>query len=75
MVSLRDFNSLNRPHFTSFVASARMVSTSAIISTIKSVIAVVGVMLMYISSRWKNRSMRLKMSMSLSWLELTSLAV
>jgi hypothetical protein len=73
-VSLRDIDSLNLPHVTSFVASARMVSTSTIISTITSVIAVVGVMLVYRSSRWKNRSMRLKMSMSLSWPELTSLA-
>jgi hypothetical protein len=74
LVSLRDLDSLNLPHFTSLVASARMVSTSTIISTIKSAIAVVGAMLVYISSRWKNRSMRLKMSTSWSWPELESLA-
>lgn len=75
MASLRDIDSLNLPQFSSFVASARIVSTSTIISTITPVMAVVSVMLVYISSLWKNRSMRLKMSMSLSWPELTSLAV
>ena len=69
LVSLRDIDSLNLPHFTSFVARARMVSTSTIISTITSVVAVVCVMIVYISSRRKNRPMWLKMSMSLFWPE------
>ena len=70
----QDINSLNRPRLTSFVAMARIVSTSTIISTIMSVIAVVGEILVYISSRWKNLSMRLKISTSLSWLAPASLA-
>jgi hypothetical protein len=73
-MNIRDISSLNRPHFTSFVAIARIVSTSTIISTIMSVIAVVGVIPAYISSRWKKRSMRFKMSISLSRLVLASLA-
>jgi hypothetical protein len=73
MVNLSDINLLNTPHFTSFVAILRIVSTSTIISTIMSVIAVVGVMLAYISSRLKKRSMRLKTSISLSLSELVSL--
>jgi hypothetical protein len=73
MVNLGDIHSLNRPRFTSFVATARIVSTSAIISTIMSLIAMVGVIPVYISSRPKKRSMRLKSSMSLSWLALASL--
>ena len=71
---IQDINSLNFPRFTSFVVIARIVSTSTIISTITSVIAVVGGIPVYISSRWKKRSMRLKMSMSLSRLALASLA-
>ena len=74
MVNLSDINLLNTPRFTSFVAILRIVSTSTIISTIMSVIAVVGVMLAYISSRLKKRSMRLKTSISLSLSELVSLA-
>jgi hypothetical protein len=74
MVKLSDINLLNTPRFTSFVAILRIVSTSTIISTIMSVIAVVGVMLAYISSRLKKRSMRLKTSISLSLSELVSLA-
>ena len=73
MVNLSDINLLNTPRFTSFVAILRIVSTSTIISTIMSVIAVVGVMLAYISSRLKKRSMRLKTSISLSLSELVSL--
>ena len=73
-MNIQDINSLNLPRFTSFVAIARIVSTSTIISTIISVIAVVGGIPMYISSRWKKCSMRLKMSMSLSRLALASLA-
>ena len=74
MVNLPDINSLNPPRFTSFVAIPRIVSTSTIISTIMCVIAVVGVMLVYISSRPRKRSMRLKRSINLSLLELASLA-
>jgi hypothetical protein len=70
----REINSLNGPRFTSFVAMARIVSTSAIISTIMSVIATVGVRTVYISSRRKKCSMRLKTSAILSWLVLASLA-
>jgi hypothetical protein len=66
MVELRDIDLLNRPLFTSLVAIARMFITSTIISTIMSVIDAVGVMLVYMSSRLKKRSMRLKTSMSLS---------
>ena len=73
MVNIHDINLLNRPHFTSFVAIPRIVNTSTIISTIMSLIALVGVMLVYISSRQKKCSMRLKMSISLSWLALASL--
>ena len=51
-----------------------MFSTSTIISTIIFVIAIDGLMLIYVSSRWKKCSMRLKTSMSLSRLELSSLA-
>ena len=74
MVDLYVINLLSRPDFTSFVAIARIVRTSTIISTIMSLIAVVGVMPVYISSRPKKRSMRLKRSMSLAWLAPTSLA-
>jgi predicted membrane channel-forming protein YqfA (hemolysin III family) len=74
MVNIHDINSLNRPRFTSFVAIARIVNTSTIISTIMSLIALVGVMLVYISSRRKKFSIRLKMSISLAWLALASLA-
>src|SRR6267154_1714626 len=73
-VNLHSIDSLNRPRFTSFVAIARMASTSTIISTIMSIIAVVGVIPVYISSRWKKRSIRFKMSTSLSRLALASLA-
>ena len=51
MINLRDISSLNRPRFTSFVAIPRIDSTSTIISITMSVIAIVGVMLVYISSR------------------------
>src|SRR6266478_559276 len=44
IVNLHNIHSLSRPRFTSFVAIARMVSTSTIISTIMFVIAGVGVM-------------------------------
>src|SRR5882757_2910932 len=74
MVNIHDINLLNRPHFTSFVAIARTVNTSTIISTIMSLIALVGVMLVYISSRRKKCSIRLKMSIILSWRALASLA-
>jgi hypothetical protein len=67
-------NSLNGPRFTSFVAIARTVSTSTIISTIMLVIPAVGVRAVYISSRRKKCSMRLKMSIIFSWPVLASLA-
>jgi hypothetical protein len=51
-----------------------MVSTSTIISTIMSVIAAVGVRTVYISSRRKKCSTRLKISIIFSWLALASLA-
>ena len=44
MVNLHDINSLNRPHFTSSVAIARIINTSTIISITISIIAVVGTM-------------------------------
>ena len=71
---MQEISLLNRPHLTSFVAIARIVSVSTIISIIMSVIAIVGVMLVYISSLWKKFSMRPKMSISLSWIALASLA-
>ena len=74
MEKLRDINSLNRPRFTSFVAIPRIVSTSTIISITMLVIAIVGVMLVYISSRKKKRSMRPKISMSFPWLLLAFVA-
>jgi hypothetical protein len=51
MINLRDISSLNRPRFTPFVAIARIDSTSTMISITMSVIAIVGVMPVYISSR------------------------
>jgi hypothetical protein len=74
MVNIYHISSLNRPRFTSFVAIARIVNTSTIITTIMSLIALVGVMLVYISSRRKKCSTRLKMSISLSLLALAALA-
>ena len=73
-VDIHDINSLSRPRFTSFVAIARTVNTSTIILTITFVIAAVGVMLVYISSRWKKLSILLKASISLSCTALASLA-
>jgi hypothetical protein len=75
IVNLCEINSLSRPRFTSFVAIARIDSTSTMISVIISLIAMVGVMPVYISRRRKKRSMRLKTSMSLSWRAPVSLAV
>jgi hypothetical protein len=72
--NVQNINSLNRPRFVSFVTTARIVSTSTIISTTIFDIVVVGVMLMYILSRRKKRSTRLKMSISWSLLALASLA-
>jgi len=63
-----------RPRFTSLVASARNDSTATMISTIMSVIAVVGGSAVYVSSRLKKYSTRLKSSMSLARPALTSLA-
>jgi hypothetical protein len=74
MVNIHHINSLIRPRFTSFVAIPRTVNTSTTISTIMSLIALVGVMLVYISSRRKKCSMRLKLSISFPWLALASLA-
>src|SRR6266403_2869133 len=74
MVNLCDINSLNFSRFTSFVASARTFRTSTIISTIKFIMALDGLMLIYVSSRWKKSSMWLKRSISLSRLALSSLA-
>ena len=73
-MNIQDSDPLNRPHSTSFVAIARIVSTSTIISTIISVIALVGGIPVYISSRRKKRSMRFKISTSFSRLALASLA-
>jgi len=76
-VNTRDIDSLSRPHFNSFVLIARtvtIVSTSTIISTIISVIAAVGVRTVYISSRRKKCSMRLKVSIIFSRPVLASLA-
>jgi hypothetical protein len=42
VIDLRDVDSLDHPPFTSLVAIARMVGTSAIIATFTYVIAVVG---------------------------------
>ena len=69
MVDPGGIDLLKRPRFTSFVTITRIVSTSTIISMIMSLMAAVGVMPVYISSRWKKRSMRLKISMILSRLE------
>jgi len=70
----RSIYSLDRPCFISFVAMARIESTSIIIFTITSVIAVVGGTSVYDSRRLKKLSMRTKMSISISWLASTSLA-
>ena len=67
-------NLLNCPRFTSLVTIARIISTSTIISTIMSVIAAVGVRIVYISSRRKKCSMRLNMPIIFSSLALASLA-
>jgi hypothetical protein len=74
MLNIHNFNLLNRPRFISFVATARIVSTSTIMSTIVFVNAIVRMMLVYISSRRKKRSTRLKISISWSPLALASLA-
>ncbi len=74
MVNICNIDSLHRLHFTSFVTIAKMVSTSTMIPTMVSVIAVVGVTLVYISSRLKNCSMRLKILMIPSWFVLAPLA-
>ena len=74
MEKIRDISSLNRPRFTSFVAIPRIDNTSTIISITMFVIAIVGVVLVYISSRRKKHSMRLKISMSFPWLLLAFVA-
>ena len=63
-----------RPRLISLVASARNDNTATMISTIMSIIAAVGGTAVYVSSRLKKYSMRLKSSMSLVPLALTSLA-
>ena len=57
---IQGINSLNRFFLVSFAETARVVSTSNIMSTITFIIVIVSVMLVYISTRRKKRSTRLK---------------
>ena len=64
-------NSLADPRLISFVAIPKILSTSAIISVIMFVIAVVGATSVYVSSRAKNHPIRSKSSARTSLLAAT----